>query len=61
MSWIAFNYHNIHAFESGRPQAPAMLGLVRREDRQGFKVERHLDFRLGWRHAVELTKRLGDE
>lgn len=60
LSWTSFNYCNFNAFETGRPQAPGMLGLVRREDRKGFKVERHLDFRLGWRHAVELTKRLGN-
>lgn len=60
LSWFAFNYDNFFAGETGQPLAPALLGLVRREDRRGFKVDRHLDFRLDWDHAVELTGRLAD-
>lgn len=60
LSWFAFNYDNFYARETGQPQAPALLGLVPREDRRGFRVARHLDFRLGWDHAEELTGRLGN-
>ena len=60
LSWFAFNYDNFYARENDQPQAPALLGLVRREDRRGFRVARHLDFRLGWDHAEELTGRLGN-
>ena len=59
LSWFAFNYDNFHARETGQPQAPALLGLVRPEDRRGFRIDRHLDFRLTWDHAAELTERLG--
>ena len=67
LSWLSFNYDNHFAAKEKRPQAPDLLGLLRPEDRRGsdvarrrFAVDRHLDFRLGWRHAVELTKRLGN-
>ena len=60
LSWFAFNYDNFHAEETGQPQTPALLGLLRREDRRGFRAARHLDFRLDWDHAVELTGRLGN-
>ena len=60
LSWFNYNYDNAKDAKDGKPQKPAVLDLMRQEDRRGFKVERHLDFRLGWRHAVELTKRLGN-
>ena len=60
LSWFAFNYDNFYAEETGQPQVPALLGLVRQEDRRGFRLARHLDFRLDWDHAVELTGRLGN-
>ena len=59
LSWFAFNYDNLETFGNGYPQTADLLGLLRREDRRGFPVKQRLDFCLGWRHAVELTKRLG--
>ena len=60
LSWVNYNYDNAKDAKDGKPQKPAVLGLMRQEDRRGFKVERHLGFRLDWYHAVELTKRLGN-
>ncbi|GEM_PF-5652465 len=36
----------------------ALLGLLR--DRKGLRIDRHLDFRLGWAEAKEIAEELRD-
>ena len=42
-----------------RNQRASLLGLMRREDLDGFKTAERLQFRLGRDHAIEITQKVG--
>ena len=42
-----------------RKQRAGLLGLMRREDRDGFRIARRLQFQLGRDHAIEITEKTG--
>ncbi len=58
LSWFAFNYDRPWC---DRELMPArILGLMRPEDRAGFNIARRVRVRLGWEHAREITRRIGN-
>ena len=58
LSWFATNYARPWTEEALMPAR--LLGLLRPEDRNGFNIARRVRVRLGWEHAREITRRIGN-
>ena len=58
LSWFAFNYDRPWCEQELMPAR--ILGLMRPEDRAGFNIARRVRVRLGWEHAREITRRIGN-
>ncbi len=60
VSWFAMNFVRPRRSRARGKHPAHWLGLLPWEEASGRPVARDLDFRLGWREAREMTRRLGN-